>query len=127
MAAPTANNSMTEKNRMVQAPWSVKPSATVSETIQRIAKTHASWRGAIEQLRFSIHSRVSIAPRQHDGQSSVSLFRTAGKPHWMAAARCCWVAGLLLALSVAIRFAVFIYSCYLFLLGFLYVNIFLPI
>jgi hypothetical protein len=44
-----------------------------------------------------------------------------------AAARCCWVAGLLLALSVAIRFAVFIYSCYLFLLGFLWVNIFLPI
>jgi hypothetical protein len=115
---------MTEKTRMIQAPWSVKPSATVSETVQRIAKTHASWRGAIEQLRFNIHSRVSIAPRQHDCRSSVSLFRSAGDAHWMAGRPVLAGACLRGALSVAIRFAVFIYSCYSFVLEFLCVNFF---
>lgn len=116
---PTADNSMTEKTRMVHAPWSVKPSATVSDTIQRIAKTHASWRGAIEQLRFNTHSRVSIAPRQHDCRSSVSLFDPQQVSGMAASAR------MTLALSVAICFAVFIYSCYLFVPEFLAVNFFI--
>ncbi|MDR6396010.1 hypothetical protein [Herbaspirillum seropedicae] len=82
MAAPTAVDSMNEKTRMIQAPCSVKPSATVSETVQRIAKTHASWRGAIEQLRFNIHSRVSIAPRHLNWVERVSLSIRSGI-HWM--------------------------------------------
>jgi len=46
---------------MYQAPRKVKINATVKETAQRIAKTCPNWCGAIEQLRFNIHSRFTTA------------------------------------------------------------------